>query len=170
MLVSLVSSGCSHNLFRGVSVLLSWRATNSLNIRDDYLKSEVTVKWDENGDPHIEASCLSDLYFAQGYTHAQDRLWQMETRRSMARGKLAEKFGAKAIPLDVFTHTLGFEQSAREYLHQLHAGFFFFIYILYFGFWLSFHSNTQILNWQRNLSMFCSRMELESMLVSKASL
>ena len=58
------------------------------------LGARVTVRRDGRGIPYIEASDEADLYFAQGYVTASDRLWQMELLRRTARGELAEIFGA----------------------------------------------------------------------------
>ncbi|MEP6923768.1 MAG: penicillin acylase family protein [Pyrinomonadaceae bacterium] len=57
------------------------------------LKSKVTIRRDDRGIPYIEAANDSDLYFAQGYATAQDRLWQMDLLRRAARGELSEIFG-----------------------------------------------------------------------------
>ncbi|HKR00114.1 MAG TPA: penicillin acylase family protein [Pyrinomonadaceae bacterium] len=58
------------------------------------LRARVTIRRDERGIPYIEAANESDLYFAQGYVTASDRLFQMELLRRTARGELAEIFGA----------------------------------------------------------------------------
>ena len=60
------------------------------------LKSEVTIRRDDRGIPHIEASSVSDLFFGQGFACAQDRLWQMDLLRREAEGKLSELFGPVA--------------------------------------------------------------------------
>ena len=57
------------------------------------LKAKVIIRRDERGIPYLEAANDSDLYFAQGYVTAQDRLWQMDLLRRVARGQLAEIFG-----------------------------------------------------------------------------
>src|SRR5215467_2361347 len=57
------------------------------------LRARVTISFDERGIPHIEAQNQDDLYFAQGYVVARDRLWQMDLLRRTARGELAEIFG-----------------------------------------------------------------------------
>ncbi|WP_263383953.1 penicillin acylase family protein [Granulicella arctica] len=62
--------------------------------------SAVTVLRDMHGVPHIRASSLDDLVFAQGYVTAQDRLWQMETLRRHASGTLAEILGKDLLPHD----------------------------------------------------------------------
>ena len=68
--------------------------TGVKTLRLSGLRSSVTVRRDERGIPYIEAANESDLYFAQGYVTASDRLFQMELFRRTARGELAEMFGA----------------------------------------------------------------------------
>jgi len=58
-----------------------------------HLQGSVTVRYDERGIPHIRADNETDLYRALGYVHAQDRLFQMEVLRRLARGELAEILG-----------------------------------------------------------------------------
>jgi penicillin amidase len=64
------------------------------------LQKEVTVERDGWGVPHVRASSLADMAEAQGYVMAQDRLFQMDILRRVARGQLSEILGPKAIPLD----------------------------------------------------------------------
>lgn len=64
------------------------------------LRERVTVVRDGHGVPHISASSLDDLLFAQGYVTAQDRLWQMDATRRFATGELAEIFGQDLLRLD----------------------------------------------------------------------
>lgn len=64
------------------------------------LQKAVSVERDNWGVPHIRAASLDDLCEAQGYTMAQDRLWQMDLLRRVARGQLSEIVGADALPLD----------------------------------------------------------------------
>ncbi|MEJ7578321.1 MAG: penicillin acylase family protein [Pyrinomonadaceae bacterium] len=73
---------------------------NSTTIRLAGLRAPVTVRRDERGIPYIEAANENDLYFAQGYATAQDRLWQMDLLRRTARGELAEIFGRAALEGD----------------------------------------------------------------------
>lgn len=65
------------------------------------LKEPVEVVRDEWGIPHIYAENQDDLFRAQGYVMAQDRLWQMEMWRRWREGRLAEIFGPEAIPYDI---------------------------------------------------------------------
>ncbi|MBI5576896.1 MAG: penicillin acylase family protein [Deltaproteobacteria bacterium] len=72
------------------------------------LSAPVEIVRDRYGIPHITARNDRDLYFAQGFVHAQDRLFQMDTERRLARGELAEIFGEKALPADRLFRHLGF--------------------------------------------------------------
>src|SRR5947209_15622891 len=62
------------------------------------LSAPVTVTRDAHGVPHISAASLEDLFFAQGYIAAQDRLWQLDLTRRYAGGELAEIFPASSGP------------------------------------------------------------------------
>src|SRR5580658_2671270 len=57
------------------------------------LSAPVIVRRDNHGVPHIEAATEDDLFVAQGYVTAQDRLWQMDSIRRSANGELAEVLG-----------------------------------------------------------------------------
>ena len=70
------------------------------------LKAAAEVLRDEWGVPHIYAQSTEDLFFAQGYVMAQDRLWQMEMWRLGAEGRLAEALGPAAVPRDRYTRLL----------------------------------------------------------------
>lgn len=70
------------------------------------LKEPVEVIRDEWGIPHIYASNDEDLFFAQGYVAAQDRLWQMEMWRRWHEGRLAEIFGPEALDYDARTRLM----------------------------------------------------------------
>src|SRR5215813_5669730 len=78
------------------------------------LKDRVTVRRDERGIPYIEATNDDDLYFAQGYITAGDRLWQMDIQRRAARGELAEIFGQLALNEDKRHLTYGFAKTIDE--------------------------------------------------------
>ena len=60
------------------------------------LSAPVTVRRDAHGVPHIEAATQDDLFVAQGYVTAQDRLWQMDAYRRNAEGELAEIMGPRS--------------------------------------------------------------------------
>ena len=77
------------------------------------LHSEVSVAWDERGVPHIQAGNEADLYRTLGFLHAQDRLFQMEMVRRLARGELAEILGPKLLELDRLFRTLELRHRAQ---------------------------------------------------------
>ncbi|MCI0398830.1 MAG: penicillin acylase family protein [Chloroflexi bacterium] len=77
------------------------------------LKREVVIRRDRWGIPHIHAANRHDLFFAQGFVHAQDRLWQMELNRRAASGRLSALLGEIALETDRLTRTLGFGRLAR---------------------------------------------------------
>lgn len=84
------------------------------------LKAPVEVLYDDFGVPHIYAQSEDDLFYAFGYVQAQDRLAQMEIVRRLADGRLAEIFGAKALPSDKFFRTLGFRKHAEWTIDSLY--------------------------------------------------
>lgn len=77
------------------------------------LKSEVIIRRDDRGIPHIEASSASDLFFGQGFACAQDRLWQMDILRREAEGKLSELLGPVTLSVDEYFRTIGLGEIAR---------------------------------------------------------
>jgi penicillin G amidase len=81
------------------------------------LKAPVEVIRDKWGVPHIYAQNTSDLFFAQGYVQAQDRLWQMDLYRRTHQGRLSEVLGPAAIPHDRLTRLLHYRGpfDDREY-------------------------------------------------------
>ena len=80
------------------------------------LQAEVTVTRDEEGVPHIMAHSKRDLYLAQGYVQAQDRLFQMDLSRRQASGRLSEVFGEMALETDKVFRTLGLRRAAEASL------------------------------------------------------
>lgn len=85
------------------------------------LGARAEILRDRHGIPHIEAATPNDAYFALGFVHAQDRLWQMETQRRLAAGRLAEIFGARAVEVDTIMRTLGLRRHAQAALAYLSA-------------------------------------------------
>ncbi|HWY62364.1 MAG TPA: penicillin acylase family protein [Rhizomicrobium sp.] len=75
-------------------------ATIDGSLKVSGLKQPVEVIRDKQGIPHVYAKNDDDLFFAQGYVMAQDRLWQMEMWRRWREGRLAEVFGPKAFDYD----------------------------------------------------------------------
>lgn len=83
------------------------------------LQGSVTVRYDERGVPHIRAESETDLYRALGYVHAQDRLFQMEAMRRLARGELAEVLGPKLLDTDKLFRSLRIRERAASYVASL---------------------------------------------------
>lgn len=83
------------------------------------LDSPVTIIRDEHGIPHISAATDHDAFFALGYVHAQDRLWQMSYSRRLAQGRLSEIMGRDSLTSDKFMRTLGLVRSAQTDLQSL---------------------------------------------------
>lgn len=107
-------------LLTGVSIL-GWyltvvrpRPAVEGTVRMAGLREEVRIHWDAYGVPHIEARNEDDLYYAVGYVHARDRLWQLTLNQLVLEGRFAEFFGEDALPLDRFTRTMGFLRTARD--------------------------------------------------------
>jgi penicillin amidase len=78
------------------------------------LSAPVQVIRDEWGVPHIYAENEHDLFFAQGYVHAQDRLWQMEFNRRVASGTLSAILGNATLDTDRFMRTIGLRRAAEK--------------------------------------------------------
>ena len=77
------------------------------------ISSKVRVVRDEQGVPTIEAATLEDLFFAQGYVTAQDRLWQMDIMRRAAAGELSEVIGEDTVKMDREQRILGLRPAAE---------------------------------------------------------
>jgi len=77
------------------------------------ISAKVRVIRDEHGVPTIEASTLADLFFAQGYVTAQDRLWQMDMMRRAAAGELSEVIGENTVKRDREERILGLRLAAE---------------------------------------------------------
>ncbi len=82
------------------------------------LTSPVSVYRDQAGTPHIEAGSLKDLYMAQGFVTAQDRLFQMDLSRRLASGRLSEVVGDGTVDRDRFFRTLGLRRAAEASYNQ----------------------------------------------------
>jgi penicillin amidase len=85
------------------------------------LSAPVTVIRDTHGAPTIEAANFNDLFFAQGYVTAQDRLFQMDGIRRVAAGELAEVFGNKYLKHDREQRILGLRVAAQKTIEILPA-------------------------------------------------
>src|SRR6266852_622309 len=83
------------------------------------LHESVEVITDRYGVPHIYAQNEDDLFFAQGFVHAQERLWQMEFNRRLGSGGLAEIFGEIPLEIDRFTRRLGLHRASVAAVEHL---------------------------------------------------
>ncbi len=83
------------------------------------LQQTVEVYRDSLGIPHLYAANEHDLFFAQGFVHAQERFWQMEFWRRIGAGRLSEILGPSALENDRFIRTLGWHRVAAKELEAL---------------------------------------------------
>jgi penicillin G amidase len=103
-------------ILAGVGMWFVRRPWTTVNGRQTVagLSATVEVIRDEWGVPHIYADNEYDLFFAQGYVHAQDRLWQMEFNRRIASGTLSAAVGDSTLGTDIFLRTLGLRRAAAR--------------------------------------------------------
>ncbi|MBM4412220.1 MAG: penicillin acylase family protein [Chloroflexi bacterium] len=83
------------------------------------LHHPVEIFRDRWGVPHIYAQNTHDLFVAQGFVHAQDRLWQMESQRRLGFGRLSEIVGKRAINTDRYMRILGLGRAAQRDVSHL---------------------------------------------------
>ncbi len=89
----------------------------AISVRDGP-RAPVKIFFDDRRVPHVFAQNDGDLYFAQGYVTARDRLWQMEFQTHAAAGRLAEIVGEQAISRDRFQRRIGMVYGARNTLRE----------------------------------------------------
>ena len=90
------------------------------NLSIEGLKDSVEIHWDDHQIPHIFAQNLEDLYFAQGYLLASERLFQMDGLTRAGLGRVSEIIGKpKAIVRDRFIISLGLREAARKKVKML---------------------------------------------------
>ncbi len=83
------------------------------------LTAPVSIDFGPHAIPSIRATRIEDAVFAQGYLTAAERLWQMDLMRRAAQGRLAEAFGARALPFDRLMRTIGLARAAERNLAVL---------------------------------------------------
>ncbi|MGY1553228.1 penicillin acylase family protein [Microbacterium sp. A588] len=88
-------------------------------IEVDGLETAVSVQRDELGIPTITADSSHDLFYAQGFVHAQDRFFEMDFRRHVTSGRVAEMFGESQAGTDMFLRTLGWRDTAEQEVEAL---------------------------------------------------
>jgi penicillin amidase len=114
ILVLLVAGGVAYAYFIARSALPQLDGT--LQVRG--LSAPVKVTRDSHGVPAIEAATLEDLFLAQGYITAQDRLWQMDIMRRFGAGELSEILGEGTLKVDREQRILGLRAAARKSLQM----------------------------------------------------
>lgn len=92
----------------------SFAETASNRSAIDGLQSWGLVRRDSAGIAHVSALKRRDMFFLQGYVHAQDRLFQMDLGRRQASGTLAELLGAELLPSDIELRTIGVRRAAER--------------------------------------------------------
>jgi penicillin amidase len=85
------------------------------------LNFPVDIYRDSYGIPNIYAQTTHDLFFTQGYVHAQDRFWQMDFWRHIGSARLSEMFGKSQLDTDTFLRTLGWARVAQQELNTMSA-------------------------------------------------
>ncbi|MDX1585435.1 MAG: penicillin acylase family protein [Balneolaceae bacterium] len=88
----------------------------TLTLHSDELQDSISVYYDEHQIPHIFANNNHDLYFAQGFVTARDRLWQMELQTYAAAGRLSEFLGPRTVPYDRYQRRIGMGYAAEQAL------------------------------------------------------
>lgn len=106
-------------LLSGIVVLRRSYATVDGELRVLGLEATVELLRDADGVPHIYAQTEHDLFFAQGYVTAQDRLFQLEFLRRIGQARLSEVFGAATLETDRFLRTLGIYRVAQREVELL---------------------------------------------------
>ncbi|MDP6852807.1 MAG: penicillin acylase family protein [Candidatus Marinimicrobia bacterium] len=105
--------------YHGYLSLIGRDDITHLDINYAELTAPVTIKFDSLRIPHIFAENEEDLYFAQGYVMAFDRLWQMEFQTHAAGGRVSEIIGEKALPYDRFQRRIGMVYGAEKGLAEI---------------------------------------------------
>ncbi len=106
-------------LVAGATVVRRPLPTVSGEIEVPGLGAEVEVLRDAQGIPQVYADTAEDLFYAQGFVHAQDRFFEMDFRRHVTAGRLSELLGADALDTDKFIRTMGWRRIAEQELSLL---------------------------------------------------
>ena len=100
--------------------LATGASAQSERLRTPGLKATVTLQRDSAGIVHITAANEHDLFFAQGWSVARDRLWQLETWRRRATGTVSELIGARGVEMDVASRQFRFRGDLGKELATYH--------------------------------------------------
>lgn len=90
-----------------------------INLKLEGLHDQVIIRYDDHRIPHIFAKNEYDLYYAQGYITATDRLWQLDIQTRNASGRLAEVVGPKALDVDRYHRRMGMVYGAENTLRGM---------------------------------------------------
>lgn len=114
LLIVLVTLGL---LFNGLTKKSFYEESGVMKVKG--ITSRVNIYKSELGVSKIFADNESDMYFTLGYTHAQDRLWQMDLGRRVAQGRLSEILGQDVLDFDIMFRTLGIDKTASKLFDKL---------------------------------------------------
>jgi penicillin G amidase len=105
-------------VFGAITTQRGWPQTSGV-VSLAGLHGQVQVVRDQNGILEITADDPHDLFMAQGYAHAQERMWQMEISRRIGAGRLSELFGSSTVDTDRYVRTLGWRIAAQRDLEAM---------------------------------------------------
>lgn len=111
-------NGSSSFKFNGDRLLLSQNFSKSISAAISKHNRLSSASLDQNAVPHVSGKSEEDVYFAQGFTHAYFRLWQMETLIRLTEGSLAELIGERGLELDRSAFQFGFDELAQKSYRQ----------------------------------------------------
>jgi penicillin amidase len=83
-------------------------------VSSDKISSNIKIFHNYYGIPHIITQNNDDMFFALGYIHAKDRLWQMDYLRRIAKGRLSAIYGNSTMSIDLFFRLLSLEEIANK--------------------------------------------------------
>ncbi|UMB53468.1 penicillin acylase family protein [Lutibacter sp. A64] len=108
-------------IISGILYFNSLKPNYSGDLKLTGIENKSEIYFDDFGIPHIYAENQLDAMVALGYTHAQDRLWQMELMRRIAPGRLSEIFGEDMLQNDKFFASLGIEEAAIKSIDKINT-------------------------------------------------
>ncbi len=117
LVIALVGTVAVGGLLAWVSARAQPQVSGILSVPG--LATPVEVIRDETGIAHLYADTPDDLFFAQGFVHASERMWQMEVFRHIGAGRVSELFGESQLDTDRFIRTLGWRQAVERDLAAL---------------------------------------------------
>lgn len=116
-LLSIAAGGAAYEFTRALPPQSFPQINGELQVKG--LDQAVDVIRDQAGIPHIYAATRHDLFFSQGYVHAQDRFWQMDFWRHIGSGRLSEMFGKSQLDTDIFLRRMGWARVAQQELDSM---------------------------------------------------